>query len=56
MDLNRGSLEHRVSPIHYFEAASAAMLEVSHFISFDPLARLAAAMAGLPLLPNNLDG
>ena len=41
--------------MHYFEADSAAILEVSHFISFDPLARLAAAMAWLPLLPN-LDG
>jgi hypothetical protein len=39
--------------LHCFEAASAAMLEASHFISLDPLARLAAAMAGLPLLPDN---
>jgi len=41
--------------MHYLEAAAAAMLEASHFVSFDPEARLAARMAGLTLLPKSIE-
>ena len=53
LDLNRRSLHHRVGPFHYFEAASASMLEASHFLSFDPFARMAAKMVGIPVLPES---
>jgi hypothetical protein len=54
LDLNRRSLEHQISPLHYFDAASACLLEASHFVSLDLLARVAASMAGVPLLPSRL--
>ena len=54
LDLNRRSLEHQISPLHYFEAASACFLEATDFISFDPSARAAASMAGVRLVPGKL--
>ena len=55
LELNRRSLEHRMSPMHFLEAASASLSEASHFVSFDPNARAAASMVGIRILPENVE-
>jgi len=54
IDLGRRSLQHQAKPLHYLLAASAAVMQSSHFLSFDPRSRYLAKLAGLELRPERL--
>lgn len=56
MDLNRRGVDASVSPLHYLEASSAAILDATHFVCLEAGARAAASMLGLKLVPEKMPG